>query len=294
MDVHAYMAERTPLIDAAIEARFANAADLPERLRGAMRHLLFPGGKRLRPVFAIAAAEAVGAPSPAAMYAAMPIAVAVELIHTYSLIHDDLPCMDDDAIRRGRPTVHVAYDEATAVLAGDALLTEAFAALAENSAPASDAEAVLFSVRRLAEAAGAAGLVGGQVDDLSYSSTLSGPDASGAGTDHVRLASIHARKTAALFSAAVVGGAALAGASESERERLEAFAMDVGVAFQIADDLLDADSDEAASILRLQGTEDARLGAEGLLEFALSRIEDLCERAEPLRELARYAVRRKK
>ena len=293
MDVHAYMAERIPLIDAAIEARFANAADLPERLCGAMQHLLFPGGKRLRPVFAIAAAEAVGGASPATMAAAMPIAVAVELLHTYSLIHDDLPCMDDDAIRRGRPTVHVAFDEATAVLAGDALLTEAFAALASRSASASNAEAVLFSVRRLAEAAGAAGLVGGQADDLSYSSTQTGSDAGISGTDHARLASIHARKTAALFSAAVVGGAALAGASESERERFEAFAMDVGVAFQIADDLLDADSGEAASILRLQGSEDARLGAEGLLDRGLSRIEDLCERAEPLRELARYAVRRK-
>jgi geranylgeranyl diphosphate synthase type II len=299
MDVRAYMAERIPLIDAAIEARFANGAGLPDRLRGAMRHLLFPGGKRLRPMLSIAAAEAVGAASSAALSAAMPIAVAVELIHTYSLIHDDLPCMDDDAIRRGRPTVHMAYDEATAVLAGDALLTEAFAVLADRAPPVPNAEAVLFAVRRLAEAAGAAGLVGGQVDDLAYTTGSASASASvdtdspAPGTDHARLISIHARKTAALFSAAVVGGAALAGAGESERERLKAFAMDVGVAFQIADDLLDAGSEEAASILRLQGTEDARLGAEELLERGLSRIEDLCERAEPLRELARYAVRRK-
>jgi geranylgeranyl diphosphate synthase type II len=304
MDVHAYMVERIPLIDAAIEARFTHGTGMPERLHGAMRHLLFPGGKRLRPIFAIAAAEAVGGANPAVMTAAMPIAVAVELVHTYSLIHDDLPCMDDDAIRRGRPTVHVAYDEATAVLAGDALLTEAFAVLAGEPSSASNAESVLFAIRRLAEAAGAAGLVGGQVDDLSYSLTASltasmtatstDTDVSDSGTDHARLTSIHARKTAALFSAAVVGGAALAGASDSERERLEAFAMDVGVAFQIADDLLDADTEEAASILRLQGSEAARLGAEGLLDRALSRIEDLCERAEPLRELARYAVRRKR
>ena len=285
MDVHAYMAERVPMIDAAIEARFEELAALPATLRGAMRHLLFPGGKRLRPIFALATAEAVGG-TPAS---AMPIAVAIELVHTYSLIHDDLPCMDDDAIRRGRPTVHVAYGEATAVLAGDALLTEAFAVLTAEGNRVADPEAVLFAVRRLAAAAGAGGLVGGQVDDLLFSSSVT----SSQGTDHARLASIHARKTAALFSAAIVGGAALAGASESECATFEAFSMDVGIAFQIADDLLDADSEEAASILRLQGLEDAKQGAEGLLDRALLRIEDLCERAEPLRELARFAVRRK-
>jgi geranylgeranyl diphosphate synthase type II len=250
-----------------------------------MRHLLFPGGKRLRPVFALAAAEAVGGRAAVAM----PIAVAVELVHTYSLIHDDLPCMDDDVLRRGRPTVHIAYDEATAVLAGDALLAEAFAALTASAAEGAEAEAALFAVRTLAEAAGAAGLVGGQVDDLLFSS-----ESETQGTDHVRLASIHSRKTAALFQAAILGGAALAGASESERTTLDAFARDVGIAFQIADDLLDADSEEAASILRVQGIEDAKQGAEGLLDRALLRIEDLCERAEPLRELARFAVRRKR
>lgn len=283
MDVRAYIAERVPQIDRALEARFQDAAGLPPRLRDAMRHLLFPGGKRLRPVFALAAAEAVGGRAAVAM----PIAVAVELVHTYSLIHDDLPCMDDDVLRRGRPTVHIAYDEATAVLAGDALLAEAFAALTASAAEGAEAEAALFAVRTLAEAAGAAGLVGGQVDDLLFSS-----ESETQGTDHVRLASIHSRKTAALFQAAILGGAALAGASESERTTLDAFARDVGIAFQIADDLLDADSEEAASILRVQGIEDAKQGAEGLLDRALLRIEDLCERAEPLRELARFAVRR--
>jgi len=285
VDVHAYIAERVPQIDRALEARFHDAAGLPPRLRDAMRHLLFPGGKRLRPVFALAAAEAVGGRAAVAM----PIAVAVELVHTYSLIHDDLPCMDDDALRRGRPTVHIAYDEATAVLAGDALLAEAFAALTASAAERAEAEAALFAVRTLAEAAGAAGLVGGQVDDLLFSS-----ESETQGTDHARLASIHSRKTAALFQAAILGGAALAGASASERTTLDAFARDVGIAFQIADDLLDADSEEAASILRVQGIEDAKQDAEGLLDRALLRIEDLCERAEPLRELARFAVRRKR
>ncbi|HEB90043.1 MAG TPA: polyprenyl synthetase family protein [Deltaproteobacteria bacterium] len=285
MDVDAYMAERIPRIDAEIEARLAVHVGLPESLRGAMRHLVFPGGKRLRPLFSLAAAESVGGRAETAM----PLAVAVELVHTYSLIHDDLPCMDDDDMRRGRPTVHVAYDEATAVLAGDALLTEAFAVLADPAAVAG-ADARIFAIGRLAEAAGASGLVGGQIDDLHFESG-GGPSAK---TDFERLASIHARKTAALFEAAIVGGAALAGANEAERESLGAFGRDVGIAFQIADDLLDADREEAASILRIQGIEDARLGAEGLLETALERIDGFCERAEPLRELARFAVRRRR
>lgn len=282
MDVDAYMAERIPLIDAAIESRFDPGPTIPESLRDAMRHLLFPGGKRIRPIFALAAAEAVGGRAEAAL----PIAVAVELVHTYSLVHDDLPCMDDDATRRGRPTVHVAFDEATAVLAGDALLTEAFAVLSDPTMSSGDPAAVMLSIHALATAAGAAGLVGGQVDDLLFS-----PETDGA-VDHERLASIHSRKTAALFRAAIVGGAALGGASESERKSLLVFAEEIGVAFQIADDLLDADSDEAASILRVQGLDDAKRGAEGLLDRALGRIEGMCERAEPLRELARFCVRR--
>ena len=320
VDVDAYMAERIPLVDRAIEAQLSGLAGgsprgngtgtgggVPERLMGAMRHLLFPGGKRLRPVFALAAAEAVGGPAEAAL----PLGVAVELIHTYSLIHDDLPCMDDDDLRRGRPTVHVAYDEATAVLAGDALLTEAFGVLAgqairdesepesagDDDAAGSDRDAAagarLFAIGRLARAAGAAGLVGGQVDDLAFDASASDPGAA-SGTRQAWLASIHARKTAELFQAAIVGGAALAGARPAELARLEAFARDVGIGFQIADDLLDADSEEAASILRLQGIDDAQRGAEALLERALEHLAGWGEAAEPLRALGRFAVRRKK
>ena len=289
MDADAYRAERLPLINAGLEARF-ETGEMPESLRGAMRHLLFPGGKRLRPVFSIAAAEAVGG----AAESALPVALAVELIHTYSLVHDDLPCMDDDDERRGKPTVHVAFDEATAVLAGDALLTEAFGVLAEGAAAAGNASAGLQAIARLAHAAGASGLVGGQVDDLAFEAHQAGDDSVASGTDWARLASIHARKTAALFQASVVGGALLGGASESELTTLDAFSREIGVAFQIADDVLDADSEEAASILRLQGEGAAKQGAEGLLEKALARIEGWGERAEPLRALARYAVRRKR
>jgi len=283
VDVDAYMAERTPQVDAGIEARIPADAEIPAGLRDAMRHLLFPGGKRLRPSFALAAAEAVrGAPE-----SALPIAIAVELVHTYSLIHDDLPCMDDDDERRGRPTVHVAYDEATAVLAGDALLTEAFSVLAEAAVAAEDGRPAVEVIRRLAEAAGARGLVGGQADDLDLEAN---PLARG--TDHERLASIHTRKTAALFRAAIVGGAALGGGDARQCAVLDEFAREVGIAFQIADDLLDGDSGEAASILRLGGAEGAGRDAEALLDRALARIEGWGEPAEPLRSLARFAVRR--
>ena len=292
MDVHAYMAERIELIDAAIEARFPADEQLPASLSGAMRHLLFPGGKRLRPIFALAAAEAVGGASDRAV----PIGVAVELIHTYSLVHDDLPCMDDDDERRGRPTVHKAFDEATAVLAGDALLTEAFAVLSDGNWTAAEARARLIAVDCVSRAAGARGLVGGQIDDLAFEASSQAPSAEVGDrrTEREQLASIHVRKTAALFRAAIVGGAALGGATRAEREVLDAFGLDVGMAFQIADDLLDADRDEAASILRLQGIEDAQAGAEALLGRALARIDGWGERAEPLRELARFAVRRER
>ena len=294
MDVDAYMAERIPLIDAAIEERFLELGgalvEVPTSLLGAMRHLIFPGGKRLRPVFALASAEAVGGSA----QSALPLCVAVEMLHTYSLIHDDLPCMDDDDLRRGRPTVHVAYDEATAVLAGDGLLTEAFAVLSDvrESRSASDAQARLFVIARLARAAGSAGLVGGQVDDLAFEAELA--SSANHGTHHARLASIHARKTAALFQAAIVGGAALAGGNSGQLATLEEFGRDVGIGFQIADDVLDADSEEAASILRLEGIDDARRGAQGLLDRALKRIESWGESAEPLRALARFAIRRER
>ena len=296
MDVDAYMAERIPLVDEAIEARLGSlstgAEAIPASLSGAMRHLLFPGGKRLRPVFAMAAAEAVGGPA----NAALSLCVAVELIHTYSLVHDDLPCMDDDDLRRGRPTVHVAYDEATAVLAGDGLLTEAFSVLAAPDAAVSSSPSdQLAVVARLARCSGAVGLVGGQVDDLLFDAEDPSQDESASGgTRAARLASIHARKTAALFQAAIVGGAQLASANPDQLETLDAFALDVGIGFQIADDVLDADSEETASILRLQGIDDAKAGAEGLLDRALGRIEGWGEAAEPLRALSRFAIRREK
>ncbi len=278
MDVHGYIDERLPLVDRALDGLISPESESPRELYAAMRHLLFPGGKRLRPMFAFAAAEAVGASAERAL----PAACAVEMIHSYSLIHDDLPCMDDDVERRGRPTVHVKYGEAVAVLAGDALLTAAFEALAAVPPGAGSAERSLAAIRDLALAAGSGGLVGGQVDDLAFD-----PDGSPEAIEWV-----HERKSAALIAASITTGARLAGADGGLLERLARFGREVGVAFQIADDLLDVDDDELCSLAGALGCDAARERAESLLESALARVQDLGERAEPLRELARYAVRR--
>jgi geranylgeranyl pyrophosphate synthase len=277
VDVRAYLLERQPLVDAALDAALPAANEPPESLHAAMRHLLFPGGKRLRPALALAAAEAVGSPPEAAL----PNAIAVELIHAYSLVHDDLPCMDDDAERRGRPTVHVAYGESTAVLAGDALQAAAFAALADAAVDADAAERRLAALSDLAHAAGSRQLVGGQVDDLAFDA---------AATDVAGIESVHARKSAALIAVSIVGGARLGGADAPTLARLRAFGTRVGVAFQIADDVLDAGEADACSMVRAIGVEAARSRAEELLASALDEIEALGECAEPLRALARYAV----
>ena len=277
MDAQEYLAACAPQVDRALDQALPSAGAPPARLHAAMRHLIFPGGKRLRPALALAAAEAVGADASAAL----PAAVAVELVHVYSLVHDDLPCMDDDALRRGRPTVHVAFDEATAVLAGDALLTAAFEALTTVAGPA-DAAARALAVRDLARAAGAAGLVGGQVDDLASA------DGSAAAIE-----SVHARKTAALIAAAITTGARLAGASEAQLAALHRAGIAAGIAFQITDDLLDADEDEGCSLVRVIGEPAARERAQALLDDALAQIAALGARAEPLRALLRYVVSRK-
>jgi geranylgeranyl diphosphate synthase type II len=277
MDLRAYLAERAQLVDAELERWLPSVAEAPANLHAAMRHLIFPGGKRLRPALAFAGAEAVGA----APERALPVAAAVELVHTYSLVHDDLPCMDDDDERRGRPTVHVLYGEAVAVLAGDALLAGAFELLAE--AASRDPARALAALRDLAHAAGSRQLVGGQADDLAFPRDTA---------DVARVESVHRRKTAALFEAAVAGGARLGGAEGDALARLRGFATRVGVAFQIADDALDADSDEACSLVRLIGADASRARAEAMLAEATLLLEPFGAPAEPLREIARFTVTR--
>lgn len=278
MDVRAYLAERSPVVDRWLDDFLPPADEPPTLLHQAARHLLFPGGKRFRPALAMAAAEAVGASS----RVALPAAAAVELLHTYSLIHDDLPCMDDDDERRGVPTVHVKYGEAVAVLAGDALHSKAFEAVV-TAMPEAGAERTALVVRDLAVAVGSRGLAGGQVDDVA-------PEADA--FDVARIESVHERKTAALIAGAVTAGARLAGASEQELVQLHSFGRDMGLAFQIADDRLDEGEDGGCSLVYALGREAACERAEALLAAALSRIAGWGERAEPLRELARFAVRR--
>jgi geranylgeranyl pyrophosphate synthase len=234
------------------------AGTRPERLHTAMRYTLEAGGKRLRPVLVLAAAELFGVAR--GDEAAVPAAVAIECVHTYSLIHDDLPCMDNDDLRRGRPTAHKAFDEATALLAGDALLTHAFALLAENY-PGKLGRAL---VRELADAAGSRRLIGGQMEDLLAEKK------SATSVDEVDF--IHLNKTAAMIEASLVMGGLVGGAKEQAIARLRDAGRHLGLAFQIIDDVLDATADSAtlgktagkdakankATYVRLHGIEKSR------------------------------------
>jgi geranylgeranyl diphosphate synthase type II len=217
------LAAITKTVDGYLPQALDRAGDLPPRLREAMDYCLLAPGKRLRPALAILACEAAGGDS----ISALPAGAAVEMVHTYSLIHDDLPAMDDDDLRRGRPTCHKQFGEALAILAGDALLTLAFQVLAECY-PAAIAAA---ACGELARGAGAAGMVGGQVEDLEWENHPSGAIAD--------LERIHARKTGALFRTCLRLGAVVAGASSAVMEALDTYGREFGQAFQITDDLLD-------------------------------------------------------
>ena len=218
-------------VEAALDQALPSAENSPQRLHAAMRHGVLNGGKRMRPMLAYAAGTAFGA-DPAQLDAA---AVAVELVHCYSLVHDDLPAMDDDALRRGQPTVHVAFDEATAILAGDALQALAFAALAHAPQPAASRVAMLAE---LAHASGAAGMCGGQALDIDATGK-----AGAIGIDGLQR--LHALKTGALLRASVRLGAIAAGADEASRIALDRYADALGLAFQVRDDLLDIEGDAA-------------------------------------------------
>lgn len=230
----------------------------PARIHAAMRHSLQAGGKRIRPLLALAAAG-LGARTPEESFqlvaSALPAAVALECIHTYSLIHDDLPCMDDDDLRRGRPTCHRAFDEATAMLAGDALLTEAFVILATSYAGRSDIAAAL--VRVVADAASGLRLVGGQMQDL-MAERPPGPGGLASTASAADLDFIHLNKTAAMLEASLVCGGLVGGLAPAELETLRHAGRELGLAFQIVDDVLDATTDTAT--LGKTAGKDARAG----------------------------------
>ena len=266
-DLEIWLGECRSRVDAYLDKLLPPADEPPRRLHEAMRYAVFSEGKALRPALAFAAAQACGCEAERVL----PVAAAVELVHAYSLVHDDLPAMDDSALRRGRPAVHASYGEAAAMLAGDALLAAAFAPLAEPGVPAS-------VVARLAHAAGSRALVGGQSDDLGF-------DAARADLAVVR--SIHLRKTAALFVFAVTGAGELCGAAAPEVAQLEAFGRCYGLAFQAVDDLLDRDdaSDEC-SLLTVQDEPELRAGIQACVADALAALEPFGARAAALRGLA--------
>jgi geranylgeranyl diphosphate synthase type II len=293
-----YLAERRRTVDRALRRLLAVGNGRPAALGEAMRYAVLGPGKRVRPVLALASAEVVG--GAAAAGRAVPYACALEMIHAYSLVHDDLPAMDDDDERRGRPSLHVKYGEALAILAGDALLTEAFAVIAgaARGKRAEDARRALTVVAEVAAASGADGMVAGQVVDLASEGLADVPLRT--------VTSIHRRKTGALIRCAVRAGAIVAGASRRELERLTAYGEALGLAFQIADDVLDA-TDARALIGRSGGGDAAKgkatypgiLGVEGARRRACRAADDACAelrpfgvRAEPLAALVRHVVER--
>jgi geranylgeranyl diphosphate synthase type II len=287
-----YLEERRGVVDAALERFLCAVPERPERLVAAMRYSVFGGGKRLRPILALSAFDAVGGEGDAVLAPAC----ATELIHTYSLIHDDLPAMDDDDTRRGRPSCHVAFDEATAILAGDALLPLAFEIVAREGGLRPSVRAEIIG--ELASANGVRGMVAGQQADMDG-------EGSEATVDAVEL--IHIRKTARPLRASVIVGALAGGAPAPVLDALSDFGDAMGLAFQIADDLLDetgtaGEMGKAVGKDRQRGklTYPAAAGIEGarrraaeLVETALGALETFDDRGWALREIARFVVERR-
>ncbi|MGI5868574.1 MAG: polyprenyl synthetase family protein [Kiritimatiellia bacterium] len=243
-------------------------AGIPETLQAPLRYAFLTGGKRLRPVLCLAACQAVSG----AFEPALPAALAIEALHTYTLVHDDLPCMDDDVLRRGQPTVHAKYGYAEGVLAGDALQAAAFDLALRTPVPAS---AVCALARELAAAAGPAGVVGGQWVDV----TAKPPH------DDARVACVHEQKTAALIRCALAMGGIAGGADDAQLAALKRYGLNLGVAFQIIDDLLDADDPTKADemgVLRIMGADEAKRRADTLTSQALAELEAL-DNADPAR-----------
>src|ERR1700731_5080615 len=282
------------LTDAALERLLPPATQHPVSIHRAIRHSVFAGGKRLRPILCMEAGRVIAGSRPAGIE---DLAAALELLHTYSLIHDDLPALDNDDLRRGRPTCHKVFGEAIAILAGDALQTQAYEVLARLACPA---EARVRIIEEIARSTGTVdGMIGGQVVDLEAEHRA--PTAE-------MLEYIHRAKTAALITASLVSGGMYAGAKDSEVRKLRAFGQSIGLAFQIVDDVLDvtqtseqlgktAGKDTAAQKVTypaLFGVEESERKAESLVSAAFAELDSFGERAETLKELARYLVERKK
>jgi geranylgeranyl pyrophosphate synthase len=305
-----YVSARRAEIEAALERWAPAAPTTPPVVADAMRYSLMAGGKRLRPILTLAAAEATavrsGESSPEARALAMPAACALEMIHTYSLIHDDLPAMDDDTLRRGRPTLHVVAGDGMAILAGDGLQAEAFALLARE--PQTNEAAVigrkLRTIARIADAAGPAGMVGGQAIDLAAVRPAPGKPAEP--IDGSRLEQMHARKTGAIIRAAAVSGAIMAGASDAVIAAVDRYGAEIGLAFQIVDDVLDVEAESNAlgktagkdaaagkpTYPALFGLNESRAMADACLARAETTLRDAGLPGFPLGDIARWIVHR--
>ena len=287
----AYLAERRQRVEAFLNARMPPADTRPADLHAAMRYSLFGEAKRIRPILAMAAAEACGG---AADVALLP-GCAIELLHTYTLVHDDLPAMDDDALRRGRPTCHVKFGEANAILAGDALLTLAFEWLADAPVPPPHTPGAL--VTELARAAGSQGVIGGQVEDIAAEGQTPTAD---------QVDYIHLHKTADLLRAAVRIGAIAAAAPIPHVDALGRYGEKIGIAFQVADDLLNATSHRDAlgknagtdaergkvTYVAVHGIDESRRRATALIASAKAELAALPGNAEPLAAIADYIIAR--
>ena len=290
-----YLAGRKILIDAALDGLLPGEEFYPPVIFQAVRYSLLAGGKRLRPILCLAAAEAVGGDS----RTIMPVACALECIHTYSLIHDDLPAMDNDDYRRGRLTSHKVFGEDIAILAGDALLTEAFHLLTRRELmPGIPPEQILTVTAEIAAAAGWFGMVGGQVLDVR---------SEGKTVDLETLQQIHRLKTGEMIRVSLRAGAILSGATSAMLASLSDYGRQIGLAFQIADDILNVEGDQVllgkqtgsdaarrkVTFPSLLGIEASRVRAESLIKEALTSLASFDDRAAPLRRITRYILERK-
>lgn len=290
----AYLQDRRKIVEEALQRYLPGEDNIPAAIYKAVRYSVFAGGKRIRPILCLAAVEAVGGD----MAPAMPVACALELIHTYSLIHDDLPAMDNDDFRRGKLTCHKVFGEDIAILAGDALLTEAFVLLSRAEKVRLPAERRLAVIQEIAQAAGISGMVGGQTLDVVSGKSV---------PDENTLYEIHRRKTGALIVAAVKSGAIVSNAREDKIQALAKYGINVGLAFQIADDILNVEGDR--ELMGKETGSDAvhdkltypsllglNLAKEKLVKYidaAIASLSDFDERARPLLVIARYIMERK-
>ena len=294
MNIKTYLAKKKDVVDKTLDTLMPKEKTFPPSVHEAMRYSVFAGGKRVRPILAIAAAEALGATTKDFL----PVAASLELIHTYSLIHDDLPAMDDDDLRRGRPTCHKVYGEAVAILAGDGLLNMAFEVLSDaRRLKAIPASRLIAIIKEVATASGVFGMVGGQVVDIQ---------SEGKEIDFPTLEYIHTHKTGALIRSSVRIGALSAKAGKRQFTALSRYGELVGLAFQIADDILDITGKQeeigkdVGSDLKkgkktfpsFYGLEESRRRAVEVVDKALASLQGFGRSADPLRELAKYIINR--